>query len=210
MERHNRIKELREKKGVTLREVATSIGVSYTTIQKYESGAISNIKYDTIIALANYYHVHPTYLMGWSDTDEYTYSGDDLYDVETQTIPLLGKVACGEPIFMEEMRESYVRYGTKINADFCLICVGDSMIGARIYDGDIVFARSQPTVENGEIAVVAINDEATLKRVYFYADKGILQLSPENPKYAPIIKQGEEINDVHILGKAIAFQSDVE
>ena len=83
------------------------------------------------------------------------------------------------------------------------------MVGARIYDGDIVFIRAQDTVENGEIAAVIINDEATLKRVYFYRREKKLILSPENPKYAPLVYIGKELRDIRILGKAVAFQSHV-
>ena len=83
------------------------------------------------------------------------------------------------------------------------------MINARIFDGDIVFIRSQNSVDNGEIAAVIINDEATLKRVYYYPNEEKLILSPENPKYAPLVYIKEELNDIKILGKAVAFQSAV-
>jgi repressor LexA len=96
-----------------------------------------------------------------------------------------------------------------LDADFCLRAHGDSMIGARIYDGDIVFIRSQNSVDNGEIAAVIINDEATLKRVYFYPDEEKLILTPENPRYAPLVYLGGELENIKILGKAIAFQSAV-
>ena len=81
------------------------------------------------------------------------------------------------------------------------------MIGARIYDGDLVFIREQYTVDNGEIAAVIINDEATLKRVYYYPEEAKIILSPENPKYAPLVYINEELNSIKILGKAVAFQS---
>ena len=101
--------------------------------------------------------------------------------------------------------------GTNIDADFCLKAVGDSMTNARILDGDIVFIRKQDIVENGEIAAVVVNNEseATLKRVFYYPEKSLLILKPENPAYEDFIFQNEELNEVHILGKAIAFQSDV-
>ena len=83
------------------------------------------------------------------------------------------------------------------------------MIGARIYDGDIVFIRSQSTVDNGEIAAVIINDEATLKRVYYYPNEEKLILSPENPRYAPLVYIRDELESIKILGKAVAFQSTV-
>ena len=83
------------------------------------------------------------------------------------------------------------------------------MIGARIYDGDIVFIRSQSSVDNGEIAAVIINDEATLKRVYYSPEEGKLILSAENPRYAPKVYINEELETIKILGKAVAFQSNV-
>ena len=120
---------------------------------------------------------------------------------------MLGNIACGEPIFAEEDFEGYIELEDGIKADFCLRAKGDSMIGARIYDGDIVFIKSQSMVENGEIAVALIGDEATLKRVMYYPDKNMLILKPENTNYQDIVLIGEELNTVRILGKAVAFQS---
>ena len=97
----------------------------------------------------------------------------------------------------------------EIDADFCLKAQGDSMTGARIYNGDIVFIRSQDSVDNGQIAAVIIGDEATLKRVYYYPEEGKLVLSPENPRYAPLVYVGEELNRIKILGRAVAFQSKI-
>ena len=83
------------------------------------------------------------------------------------------------------------------------------MTGARIFDGDIVFIKAQNAVDNGEIAAVIINDEATLKRVYFYPNEEKLVLSAENPRYAPFVFVGNELESIKILGKAVAFQSAV-
>ena len=99
--------------------------------------------------------------------------------------------------------------GTDINADFCLKAKGDSMTGTRILDGDIIFIKQMPMVNNGEIAAVIIGDEATLKRVYYYPEKQKLVLQAENPKYEPLVYIGEELNEIRILGKAVAFQSDI-
>lgn len=113
---------------------------------------------------------------------------------------------------MSEERENYGMSGSEIKADFCLKAKGDSMIGARIMDGDIVFIRQQPEVENGEIAAVVINHDskATLKIFYYYQERATLILKPENPAYEDLIFQNEELNEVHVIGKAIAFQSDVK
>ena len=84
-----------------------------------------------------------------------------------------------------------------------------SIARALAYDGDIVFIRSQNAVDNGEIAAVIINDEATLKRVYYYPEQQKLILTPENPKYAPLVYVGGELESIKIIGKAVAFQSTV-
>ena len=126
---------------------------------------------------------------------------------EMRKIPLLGPIACGAPILAEEHIEDYVDIPKIIHADFALTCKGDSMINARIFDGDIVYIRQQPSVENGEIAAVLIDGEATLKRVRLFDDH--ISLEPENPMYKPIVYWGSDMNNVHILGKAMAFTSAI-
>lgn len=120
-------------------------------------------------------------------------------------VPLIGSIACGTPILAEENREGAVDVPDHVHADFALRCKGDSMINARIFDGDVVYIRQQETVEHGEIAAVLVGDEATLKRVYAYDD--CLSLEAENPLYKPMVFRGEEMNRVRILGKAVAFTS---
>ena len=93
------------------------------------------------------------------------------------------------------------------DADFCLIAKGDSMMGARIFDGDEVFIQQTDLVQNGEIAAVVVDGEATLKRVYYYPEEGKLILTAENPAYAPLVFSGTDLNSIHILGRAVAFQS---
>ena len=127
---------------------------------------------------------------------------------EMRKIPLLGAVACGKPIYREE--DEWISLPNDIDADFCLRCVGDSMINARINDGDIVFIKACPEVDNGQIAAVSIDNEVTLKRVYYYPEKNKLVLNPENPAYEPFVYTNEELNDIRILGKAIVFLSKVK
>lgn len=122
-------------------------------------------------------------------------------------VPLIGSIACGAPILADEHIEGYVETPEHIRADFALTCKGDSMINARIFDGDTVYIRQQDTVESGEIAAVLIESEATLKRVRLYDDHIVLE--PENPLYRPLSFWGEEMNTIHILGKAVAFTSTV-
>lgn len=197
----NKLKELRRERGITLEELAAKIGTTKQTIHRYENGIIANIPHERIEELAAALAVAPSELMGWSDN-----STPDNATGRVRRLPLLGRIACGEPIFAAEEHGEYLPVAG-VDADFCLTARGDSMIGARIYDGDIVFIRSQDMVDDGEIAAVIIGEEATLKRVYYSAEDEKLILSPENPRYAPMVFVGKELENVKILGKAVAFQS---
>ena len=213
METGKKIHELRMQKGMTLEELGNIVGVGKSTVRKWENGIIANMKRDKILKVSVALGVSPAYLMGWQEsTDEEIISLNNVHPIELKRFPMLGDIACGVPKYTNEDRESYVMAGTNINADFCLRASGDSMVGARILDGDIVFIRKQDMVENGEIAAVVVNNdsEATLKRLYYYPDKGLLILKPENPAYEDLIFSGNELNQVHVLGKAMAFQSDVK
>ena len=202
----NKLKELRKINQLTLEEVASALDTSKQTISRYEKGIIANIPYEKIEKLASVFGVSPSELMGWGSN---LTSYDNIMNIERKRLPMLGTIACGEPIYAEEEHESYVAADSSLDADFCLRAQGDSMIGARIYNGDIVFIRSQDAVDNGEIAAVIINDEATLKRVYYYPEEEKLILSPENPKYAPLVYIKDELNSIKIIGKAVAFQSHI-
>ena len=199
-----RLKAARKAKGLTLDELAARVGTSKQTIHRYERGIISNIPHDKIELLARALEIAPSELMGWESS-----SFNNIMPISIKKLPILGSISCGEPIYAEEEHESFAAIDKNIDADFCLIASGDSMTGARIYDGDIVFIRSQNSVDNGEIAAVIINDEATLKRVYYYPEKEKLVLNPENPRYAPLVYIGDELATIKIIGKAVAFQSAV-
>ena len=183
--------------------VCAKLGYSGAIATKWKNGATP--RDTTLKKISDFFNISVEY---FKENNEET-KISNIFPLDKKKIPLLGDIACGEPIYASEDRESYVMSGTDINADLCLRAKGDSMIGARILDGDIVFIKKTPTVNNGEIAAVIIGDEATLKRVYYYPKKGKLILQAENPKYEPLVYIGEELNEIRILGKAIAFQSDV-
>ncbi len=185
---------------LTLEDISDRTGISISTIKDIFRGATYAPRIDTVEAIERALEITNTSSL---------YDINGISPIATRRVPMLGKVACGEPIYADEDRESYVMAGTDINADFCLTAQGDSMIGARILDGDIVFCRAQNMVDNGDIAVVLIGDDATLKRVYYYPEKKKLILQAENPKYEPFVYIGEELNEIRVLGKAVAFQSDI-
>lgn len=202
-----KLKELRKSLGLTLDELADRVGTSKQTIHRYENGIITNVPPERVESLAQALGTTPQELMGWDEDITPSYS--NLMPVSVKQLPVLGDIACGMPIYAEERHESFVIVADQLDADFCLKAHGDSMTGARIFDGDVVFIRSQSSVDNGEIAAVIINDEATLKRVYYYPNEGKLILSPENPRYAPLVYVGRELDAVKIIGKAVAFQSAI-
>lgn len=206
-----RIKERRNYMGFTQEELGEKLGLQKSAIAKYENGRVENIKRSVIADMARVLDCSPAYLMGW-DRKEKNVSLGNTYQIELKQFPMLGKIACGKPTYTNESRESYVMAGADIKADFCLQASGDSMVNARILDGDIVFIRKQDIVENGEIAAVVVNNdnEATLKRFFYYAERSMVILKAENPAYEDLIFINEELNNFHILGKAVAFQSDVK
>lgn len=182
---------------------------------KFSNGYIRKLKEgkfpsDRLLIIAQYLDLPMSYLL--TGEDEPVSKLYNVYPIEMKRFPILGEIACGIPKYTNEDRESYVMAGTNIDADFCLRASGDSMVGARICDGDIVFIKKQDMVENGEIAAVVVNNEseATLKRLYYYQEKALLILKAENPAYEDLIFTNEELNQIHVLGKAIAFQSDVK
>lgn len=209
-----RIKDLRTSLDMTQDELAKLTGYkSRSSIQKIESGE-RDITQSTIAAFAKALKVTPSVIMGWEENNENNTAPDysNIKGImplpEMRKVPLLGAVACGKPIYREE--NEWISLPADIKADFCLRCEGDSMIDARINDGDIVFIKACPEVENGQIAAVSIDNEVTLKRVFYYPEKNKLVLYPENKAYEPFVYMNEELNDVRILGRAVMFLSSVK
>lgn len=201
----NRLKQLRKEKGETMVQVARNLNMPYTTYVNYEKD-VREPNSETLIALANYFNCSVDYLI-CNDNFDITSISNLLPFPEMKKVPLLGTIACGEPILAEENIEAYVNMPKDIKGAFALRCKGDSMINARIFDGDIVFIRQQPDVENGEIAAVLIGDEATLKRVYKYENR--IELRPENPTYPIQNYENESLNEIRIIGKAVGFLSTI-
>ena len=209
-----------ELRGRSLQDVAEASGVARSTVQRYETAKIQNIKLPVVESFARVLNVNPAWLIGKSDDMEIPSTNfidtslfPNIFPLpKTKKVPLLGTIACGEPILATENIESYVDMDSDVHADFALRCQGDSMINARIMDGDIVFIRKQDMVDNGEIAAVLMDDcsesQATLKRVYVSDDK--IRLCAENPNYQDMIFFENDMNKVRIIGKAIAFLSTVK
>lgn len=188
-----RLKNARKQKGLTLKEVGKAIDRSESVVQRYESGVISNLDNEIIAKLAKVLSVSPAYLMGWTETGT----------VRTVKIPIIGEIACGDPITAQEnVADVHTRVAEGLPSGelFYLIAKGDSM-SPLIESGSLVLCRQQPDVENGEIAAVLVNGntEATLKKVRKV--NGNIVLEPINREYDPIFVTEE--SPATIVGKAI-------
>jgi len=179
---HARIKEQRLKMGYTLAQIADMLNVKEATVQRYESGEIKNLKHDTIVNLANILRCSPAYLMGWETHSDQVGTP---YNPIIHKIPILGYISAGLPLYADEHIEGYTYTEHNGGAEyFALRVKGDSMSAAQINDGNIIIVRKQECVENGEIAVVRVNnDNATVKR--FRQDGNVVQLIPQsfNPEH---------------------------
>lgn len=200
-----KLKEIRKKRNLSQAKLAHKLGVSRSAVSMWEIGA-SQPDNDTLIKLSQILNISLDELLENDSEKDFSF----FLPVQSKKVPLLGNIACGEPIFANEEHGEFILTSDSLDVDFCLRAQGDSMIGARIYDGDIVFVHQQESVEDGEIAVVLIGDEATLKRVRYDREAGFLSLFPENPQYKTMHFSGEELEQIRILGKAVAFQSEIK
>ena len=205
----DRIRQVRQEQDVTQQELADYIGVSKQAVYKYENNIVTNKPTDKVDAIAKRLKVSPAYLMGWEEQPEPkkpTIPPGFEPMPKMDWVPLVGRIACGTPITAEENVEQMVCVPSRWHSTFTLTCKGDSM-EPRIHDGDLVAIRSQPEVEQGEIAAVRIGDEATLKHVYLH--ENFIELRPENPAFESIILTKEEMNTVVIEGKAVGLCRDI-
>ena len=210
-----RLREGLDLRGMKQIELATRSGISKYSISHYLKGDWEG-KQDAVYELARALNVSEAWLMGYDVAAERSAPKVSVQLDKKPTIPpgfmplpkmrkvpLIGAIACGDPITAIQNREGDVNAPVDMRCDFALKCQGESMIGAGIHDGDVVYIRIQPEVENGEIAAVRIGEEATLKRVYLHND--YIELRPENPAFESIIRRREEMNDVQIEGKAVGW-----
>lgn len=205
----NRIFQKKSELNLSYQDMSEKTGLSKSTLQRYITGDIRNLGLDKLEILAKALDVTPSYLMGWEDENK-----DPILEnipgiitpVQMKRIPILGTIACGDPIFAQENYDGYFMIDRNLpEADFILKAKGDSMIEAHIFDGDLVFLKKTNDVDNGQIAAVLIDDEATLKRVNKYEDTVVLQ--PCNKNYKPIIVQDKDEKQVLILGEMVGVYS---
>lgn len=207
---HKILRNLRLEEGLTQKELGDKLKLSNSTISMYERGE-REPELEVLEIIADYFNVSIDFLHTGKEAMPTLFSIPEgfLPLPETTKRPRLGLISCGNPINSEENFDGYDDVPSHIVCDFTLICEGDSMIGARINDGDLVYIRQQATIENGEIAAILVDGcEKLLKRVYISDNSIVLQA--ENPLYAPLVFNNEDMNRINIIGKAVGFTSIIK
>lgn len=206
---YDRIKSRRTELGLTVEELAHKMGYKdKSSISKIENGK-ADIPQSKIAAFADALETTPAYLMGWEEQSAQAASKEPTVPPGFEpmpamdVVPLVGRIACGTPITAEQNIKSYVGVPAAWRADFALECHGDSM-APTICDGDVVCIRSQPEVEQGQIAAVRIGEEATLKHCYY--QNGVVQLIADNPSVCPpMVYTGSDLDEIEVEGLAVGF-----
>lgn len=207
----DRLFRLRKEFDLTIEEFTQEMNKRYPEsklskpmVSRYENNVHKPQRFSLVQEIAEFYGVTTDFLMCRTD-DKY----EKLANMPTyKRIPLLGNIAAGLPILALENIESYEYVPETMSVDFCLRVQGDSMINARILDGDLVYIRQQSDVENGEIAAILVDGEnATLKRIH--KGTGTVILHSENPNYPDQVFTKKDMRQISIIGKAIRFSSEV-
>ena len=199
---YERIRARRIELGLTVEELAKKMGYKdKSSISKIENGK-ADIPQSKVIAFARALNTTTAYLMGIDTAKERSIPAGFQPLPKRDRIPRVGQIACGTPILAEENVEAYDEVPSDWHADFTLLCQGDSM-EPKIKDSDVVAIHCQPMVENGEVAAVLIDGEATLKRVFLFDDH--IELRAENPTFPTILRIGEDMNTITIEGKAVGL-----
>ena len=202
------IKRIRLEHGLSQSELGKIAGVSDKAVSTWELG-LKTPRMGAVEKMANYFGITKSAIVDdapMTSLQKPVVPPGFMPMPEMVQVPLIGSIACGTPITAEENIEQMVCVPSRWHSTFTLTCKGDSM-EPRIHDGDLVAIRSQPEVENGEIAAVRIGEEATLKHVYLH--ENFIELRPENPAFNSIILSREDMNTVVIEGKAVGLCRDI-
>lgn len=208
------IKRYREQRNISGEELGKAIGISRQTIHRYESGKIENIPHEKLEKMAEVLGVRPAQLYGWEE--DMSSTGHKFSLPPAHPVPLVSQVASdgrfsGEtvvPLYAPSLSDE-PSPDDPLLPDLCYRMHDDSMVGARICVGDLVFVRKQSQVANGEIALVCLDGETCLKRIYYYPETEKMVLLSENTAYEPLVYVGKSLSQVTVLGKVISFQSRV-
>lgn len=207
---YKRIKSRRLELGWTTDELAKRMGYKdRSSISKIENGK-ADIPQSKVKEFAEVLDTSVSWLIGIDDEDNRSTAPAPrpipkgfIEMPEMVQVPLIGSIACGTPITAEQNVKSYIGVPAAWHADFALECHGDSM-APTICDGDVVCIRSQPEVEQGQIAAVRIGSEATLK--HFHRQGSTVMLIADNAAVCPpMVYTGPQLEELHIEGRAVGL-----
>lgn len=200
-----RLKELRVSKDLSQDDLAKTLGLAKSSISMYEKGK-RKPSFEVLESLADFFNVDMDYLLG--KTDKTTFIPLS-HGASLKKVPMLGYAAAGKPLENLNQAVFYVDIENKYDVDFCITVSGDSMIGANIFDGDIIFIKKTSEVANGRIACIQIDREKVcLKR--FYKNGDMVTLVSENPRYPPMVFTKDNCESLQILGIAVIKQSEIK
>ncbi|MDE5859019.1 MAG: XRE family transcriptional regulator [Oscillospiraceae bacterium] len=199
MTKGERIRISREKIGLSQVELAERIGVSKQNMYKYENNIITNIPSDKIETMAEILGVSPSYIMGWNSSES---NIEVLPNSKIHMIPVFETVSAGFGAYANDCIIDYIPLYIANISDvpdmMCIKVTGDSMY-PKIEDGDIVVVRRQPSVDNGQIAVVLIDgEEGVVKKIN--TGRGFIELISINPMYPPRLFEDEDTERISIVG----------
>lgn len=202
------IKERRIALGKTQRDIANEVGATEATVSRWESGHIDNMRRDKIASLAKALRISPMQLI----SDEPSPPADGLpvipIDDRTFRVPVVGRVAAGQPIVADEEIIGYEYIDNKYSKDgheyFGLRIVGKSM-EPTIMDGDIVIVRRQDYIENGQIGIILIDGECATAKEVKESPEGITLIGHNAAVYTPHFYSAREVQDlpVQVIGRVV-------
>lgn len=199
------IKRIRLEHGLSQSELGKIAGVSDRAVSTWELG-LKTPRMGAVEKMANYFGITKSAIVDdapMTSLQKPVVPPGFMPMPEMVQVPLIGSIACGTPITAEQNIKSYVGVPAAWRADFALECHGDSM-APTICDGDVVCIRSQPEVEQGQIAAVRIGEEATLKHCYY--QNGVVQLIADNPSVCPpMVYTGSDLDEIEVEGLAVGF-----
>jgi len=199
------IKRIRAEHGLSQAELGKIAGVSDKAVSTWELG-LKTPRMGAVEKMANYFGITKSAIVDdapMTSLQKPVVPPGFMPMPEMVQVPLIGSIACGTPITAEQNIKSYVGVPAAWRADFALECHGDSM-APTICDGDVVCIRSQPEVEQGQIAAVRIGEEATLKHCYY--QNGVVQLIADNPSVCPpMVYTGSDLDEIEVEGLAVGF-----
>ena len=207
----NRLKELREAKGISQSTLAKYVGVVRSAMCHYESGTRpipDSIKFQ----LADYFGVSVDYLLGREEKTNTFHPSNEYFPTDgIVTLPIIGRISAGfngeavEEVLGEQPFLQMSLHGYPPEDCFLLQVKGDSMY-PDYRDKDIVLVHRQTSVDSGSVAVILYNgDEATLKRVVYKPNEDWLELVPKNPEYPTKRIEGADLQECRVLGKVISI-----